>query len=394
MNAHKLIPGSTTSCYAREVPVSKDVEHKIDVAIFRHSSRGRKRESFSWHKQTVPVVLVRPTMANDSDAFDVTAPDYPGDEIDDIQGHSFKRISATVELFFGDQHRVAVFMLFVIGRKFRFICWDRAGVIVTPAIDYFENYAILLDLLSRISHLDDAALGFDPSATRIPTGTAEFLQMDSAARKNDDDVNHAERDLEAGEIEGPFVFEYARTLFRKSLDGDWPRHRLHVSSDSEVGTSMRNYLVGKPAFCADGVVGRGTCGYVTLDCLTGRFVWLKDVWRMSYLTADREWDILSRVNLTGIDGVPTLACHGDVLEQATISSDWSDTPSLLISSAFCNNFTFDAAANRGPLRRPTHYRIVVEEVFLPLDCFANGKQLVSLVLDTLRSRSQTYRPWP
>ena len=47
--------------------------------------------------------------------------------------------------------------------------------------------------------------------------------MDSATRRNSADVDHTERGLEDGELEGPFVFEYARSVFRESLAVDWPR---------------------------------------------------------------------------------------------------------------------------------------------------------------------------
>ena len=36
-----------------------------------------------------------------------------------------------------------------------------------------------------------------------------------------------------------------------------------------------------------------------------------------------------------------------------------------------------------PLRQHKHYRMVVEEVALPLTCFKNGKQLCSIVLDAI-----------
>ncbi|KAI1788236.1 hypothetical protein LXA43DRAFT_649327 [Ganoderma leucocontextum] len=385
VNAQGVMPGSLVRAVKATGENAKDGHN---VAVFQG---GSKHEQFLWSDQIIPIEFAQP--ATGADPFDISEPRCDDDEVKDVQALSFKRISTTVELLFAAQHRVAVFMLFVIGRKFRFTRWDRAGVLVTPAVDYFENCATFCDVLSRISRLDAAALGFDLSATRILPGTAEFLEMDCAARRNSDDVDHTERDLAAGEVEGPFVFEYARTLFRDSLVVDWPRHRLEVSS----GPAVRYYLAGKPTFLADGVAGRGTRGYVALDCQTGRFVWLKDVWRMSYMAADTEGVILRHLNLAGIDGVPTLICHGDVSEQVTIASDWSDIPCTSASPTSCHSSaSLDASAlhrdqdvsdetTHRPLRQHTHYRIAVEEICLPLDRFANGKQLVSVVLDTLRT---------
>lgn len=358
---------------------AEGIKDKLSIAIFQD---GGDNDPCLWD-QIVPVEFAQPG-AMGADPFNVTKPECDDGEVKDIQELSFKQISATAELLFSSQHRVSLFMLFVLGRKFRVIRWDRAGIVFTPAVDYFEDHATLCDVLSRISRLDASALGFDSSATRIFPGTAEFLQMDSAARQNSGDVDHSERDLRHGEIGGPFVFEYVRSLFRASLDADWPRHRLEVSS----GAATHSYLVGKPAFCAASVAGRGTRGYIALDCHTGRFVWLKDVWRMSYMGVDREGDVLHRLNLAGIEGTPTLVCHGDVLEQVTVTSDWSGT---LTTSTSPGHSTLphqhDLNINVcGPLRQHTHYRIAVEEVCLSFDNLVNGKQLVSLVLDAVRGK--------
>ncbi len=82
----------------------------------------------------------------------------------------------------------------------------------------------------------------------------------------------------------------------------------------------------------------------------------------------------------------------------TITSGWSCPSSTSTSSrgstspspdhlktSHQDDDSSDATAC-GPLPQHTHYRIAVEEVCLPLDSFANGKQLVSLVLDTLHSK--------
>ncbi|KAM5541563.1 hypothetical protein V8D89_004753 [Ganoderma adspersum] len=350
----------------------------VDTAIFRGQRTGGGG-SFSWFDQVVPVEFVPPVAGGDPFSLDLALHEDEEELVKAAQARSFSQLSTTAELLFAAQHRVALFMIFVVGRKLRFLRWDRAGLIITPAIDFYEDHATLCDFLWRVSHVDDAALGFDPSATRVLPGSPDFLQMDSAARTDADDVDHTERDLGAGKLEESFVFEYTRTSFRESLDGDWPRYRLEVSS----GNVPRYYLVGKPAFRADSMVGRGTRGYVALDEQTGRFAWLKDVWRMSYVAGEREGDVLQRINLAGIDGVPTLVCHGDVLEQVTIASDWSSSPSPSSTGP-----SPAPTRSNGPLPRHTHYRIVVEEVCLPLEGFKTGKQLVSLVMDALRTHSR------
>ena len=307
-------------------------------------------------------------------------------------------------------------MLLVIGRRFRLLRWDRAGVIVTPAIDYYQHPGVLCDILLRISYLEGHELGFDSSAIRLRPTDVDFLRMDVAALHDPADISHAERKLEERETERPLAFQYVRSLFRTSLDSHWPRYRLEVPN----GSGTREFLVAKPVFCANDLVGRGTRGYVALDCETGRFVWLKDAWRASYLHTETEGDFLGRLNGAGVENVPTLVCHGDIRNQTTITGDvWErqqrlpydhqPAPSLLSTSAPCDTLPASSEGSRkrkrseepednsvlpanavaksdGPLRHHTHYRIAVQEVCMPLEYFQYGRQLLSIVLDCLRGK--------
>ena len=305
-------------------------------------------------------------------------------------------------------------MFLVVGRRFRLLRWDRAGVIATPAIDYYEHPDVLCDILLRVSRLKEHELGFDSSAARLRPMDVDFLRMDVASLNDPADLSHAERKLEERETERPPVFEYVRSLFKTSLKGNWPRYRLEVPD----GAKAREFLVAKPVFCADDLVGRGTRGYVALDCKTGRFVWLKDAWRASYAIIEAEGDILGRLYSAGIENIPTLICHGDIHDQATITGDFWERqqrppssprpPSSLWSTpASCNTLPTSSEDSRKrkrveepeaisvlpanataksdcPLRQHKHYRIVVQEVCMPLASFQYGRQLLSIVLDCLR----------
>ncbi|PIL32481.1 hypothetical protein GSI_05184 [Ganoderma sinense ZZ0214-1] len=173
--------------------------------------------------------------------------------------------------------------------------------------------------------------------------------------------------------------------------------------------------------------GRGTLGYVAYDCKTCGFVWLKDAWRASYMLAETEGDVLRKLNDSRVQYVPTLVCDGDVRDQTTVTADWWEQmhpdpstsvrppPSLASSSS---SATLASSASPGsrkrkrgdatstctsrrsrwspgvtmhsdcPLRRHKHYRLVVEEVCMPLKSFQYGRQLVSVVLDCLRAHYQ------
>ncbi|TBU56126.1 hypothetical protein BD310DRAFT_950359 [Dichomitus squalens] len=315
-----------------------------DAAIFRHNSTSVVTTP-SWTDQIVSVVF---------------SPYFPGGDPFDLT-RVFNRISTIVDVLFAAQQRVFVFVLLVIGRSFRLIRWDRAGAI-------------------RISALDDSTLGFDPSASRVLPGDVDFLRMDIAALEHSTDGDHSERDLDS-EVSGDhIVFRYARTLFRSSLATDWPRHKLRVP----CGSSWRYYLVGKPTFRADGAIGRGTRGYVALDCETRRFVWLKDAWRAAYMISCREGDVLEKLNDAGVENVPTLVCHGDIDDQVTVTADWwaREQPSSAAPST---------SSSQGS---PTSSATLVEsassgtEVAFSLRNAQNGRQLTSIVLDTVQAHCQ------
>ncbi|EJF59457.1 hypothetical protein DICSQDRAFT_108854, partial [Dichomitus squalens LYAD-421 SS1] len=189
--------------------------------------------------------------------------------------------------------------------------------------------------------------------------------MDFAGLKTDTDLSDTERRLDESEVREHPVFEYVRSLFRTSLSDDWPRFKLHIN-DGESSKSHA-YLVGKPTFCPPELLGRGTRGYVAYECETGRFVWLKDVWRASYMLTKTEGEVLRKLNAAGVPHVPTLVCDGDVRDQATITADWRRAKSL----------------PDGILRQHRHHRIVVEEVCMPLDKFRYGRQLIAVVYDCL-----------
>ncbi|KAI1786098.1 hypothetical protein LXA43DRAFT_1035081 [Ganoderma leucocontextum] len=420
INSNTLASGSTS---ARYTPYFDSATNKATLndstAIFRTAhvpSEGRAR----WLDLSVPVEVY--SHPRGIDPFDTTGSQYHDAT---AQSRQFDRISAVAEILFAAQQRVFLFMLLIIGRKFRFLRLDRSGVIVTPSIDYYEYPHILCDILWRVSQLDDTALGFDPTVTRVLPGDVDFSRMDFLALKNPSDLDDAEQPIEEGDLGGSPVFRYVRSLFGESLASDWPRHRVQVRDGQET----RDYLVGKPSFRSAELMGRGTCGYVAYDCKTHRFVWLKDAWRASYMLAETEGDVLHKLNAADVQNIPTLVCAGDVGEQATVTADWwerkqshpsSPTRPHLSFASGSSSTTLSSTASPGsrkrkriaelldatstsqrgkyspnatmrsdcPLRQHKHYRIVVEEVCMPLKNFQYGRQLVSVVFDCLLAHYQ------
>ncbi|TBU56121.1 hypothetical protein BD310DRAFT_824435 [Dichomitus squalens] len=422
VNRHHLIPGSVLVQNAHKLSCSaaEGAQRGISASIIR-SLHVPRRGQAHWADQRVPVYFF--PRVPDADPFAGAEKKNENTEAGRERKRRLEQMSEAAERLFSAQHRVFLFMIVIFGRKFRLIRWDRAGMIATPPTDYYEQPGILCDYLRRLSLFDDASLGFDPTATRVLSRDPDFLRMDVAATLNNQDLDHFECHAEEGEVGGPHVFRYVRSMFRDSLSSDWPRYRLQVPD----GDSMRDYLVGKPVVHGSNVFGRGMRGYVAFDCRTSCFVWLKDVWRPPEMVAEREGDVLRELNEAGIENVPTLVCHGDVGDQATVTDLWwsrghatsPTSPDYSSSSASSSASSSSSSSSRSPasstgrkrkrasrlrsddgvsrfksrqapcpLRCHTHYRVIVKEIALPLKNFQRGKQLTSIVLDCLRAHHQ------
>ncbi|KAI0648553.1 hypothetical protein C8Q79DRAFT_1067554 [Trametes meyenii] len=379
VNDNKLAGDLLMAC-SSEKPDMKEVDEngqKIDAAFFKEDDLpllhdGRPR----WADQIICVEFKRHETNKDPfDDWDEEQTDANSQARKEARG----QIITYAEQVFRVQQRTALFMLLVIGRNFRIVRWDRSGAIVTRALDYVEHPGVLCGFLWRMSLQSDEALGVDPSATRLRPEDADFGEMDEAAKVLDSDLATEERVLTEAEVRaGVQVFKYIREWFRLSLHPAWPRYRVEVPD----GDKTRLLLIGRPLFYAHGMAGRGTRGYVALDCSSKRFVWLKDAWRVHYDLVDQEGTILALLNDKHVRNVPTLLCHGDIRNQTTDTPRvWEEKhpPKPLPTTPGPSTSSLPAS----PLRHHMHYCIVEREVAMPLSEFQHGKQLVSIVLDAI-----------
>ncbi|TBU36379.1 hypothetical protein BD309DRAFT_1024377, partial [Dichomitus squalens] len=260
-----LVSGSTALRY--HLPPGCEYENgtQLSTTLFRTGDFSTE-EHPRWADQSVPI-HVQAHRAG-IDPFDDDAPQDGYGTLERSRTRVLNRISDIADILFSAQQRVFLFILFFVGRRFRVLRWDRAGVVATHAIDYYEKPHILCVIIWRIGQLDESSLGFDPSATRVLPGDIDFTRMDFASLETDTDMSDTERRLDESEVREHPVFEYVRSLFRTSLSDDWPRYKLQVNN----GKRSRAYLMGKPTFRALELLGRGTRGYVAYECETGRFV--------------------------------------------------------------------------------------------------------------------------
>ncbi|KAI9058412.1 hypothetical protein FKP32DRAFT_1606819 [Trametes sanguinea] len=410
VNHHNLAPGLSMALSEDRPEKGDSKQLKIDSAFYRADvvpTDGRPH----WADQIVSVEFKAHGTANDPyDDRVFGAADAHAETRKQVRG----QIIHYAEQVFEYQHRTALIFLIIIGRRFRFSRWDRSGTLVTRSVDYVEHPEVLCEMLWYMSRLSDEGLGMDTTAHRVMPGSEEYTQMIQAkcAPVGMPDIDHTENEL--GDLPPTnAVFRYVREMFAQSLDETFPWYRLDVPHDGGV----RSFLVGKPVFCAPGMAGRGTKGFVALVVAepVARFVWLKDAWRTQYQFVAQEGAVLKELNDAGVSNVPNLICHGDIPGQETETPRWwelknsratteiavpptiSPPGSIASSSRTLVNPQpiFPASTKRSssqmnddkngredcPLRRHKHYRLVVKEVGMKLVNFQDGQQLLQIIYD-------------
>ena len=112
---------------------------------------------------------------------------------------------------------------------------------------------------------------------------------------------------------------------------------------------------------------------MALDCATRQFVFLKDAWRVGvqYTGGQREGDVMELLREKSVRNVPTIYCHGDIEGQKAVTQ--KELPPAGRSRTW-------------PPPEPMfmelfHYRLVEEEVGLPLALFENSHILLKVILD-------------
>ncbi|PIL33430.1 hypothetical protein GSI_04052 [Ganoderma sinense ZZ0214-1] len=294
-----------------------------------------------------------------------------GEPTADKRQEALGQILSYAELVFRYQHRMFHFMILFLGTEARIVRFDRSGIFATHKFSLKEEGHWLVEFLCAYTALSPVERGYDPTVTRVVRGSAAWKAMKQKADTVDDKDQR----------------DYVRELFKSSLDEEWPWWLIEVHpepSRSSKRQVKRRYLVGKPHFQAPGVAGRGTRGYVALPATAkgqplknAKFVYLKDAWRVDHANIDQEGKILKYLNDSEVPYVPTLVSHGDVPSQVTLSQElWSQ-------------FHSETAC---PLKRHTHYRLVVAEVGMPLDAFGDDScDLVAAVHCCIQAHAAAYK---
>lgn len=205
-----------------------------------------------------------------------------------------------VSLIMSLQHRTHLFSISIVGHRARFLRWDRAGVVVSEAFDYFEDGFFLAEFLLRYEHSTPEQRGRDFTATEAtPQEVRNFLDGATAFLKT-----HLAKEWEQE--------------LRKSIDSTTHTYKLRVPIGPTglacIGSySYAEYIVRRPFITSGELFGRETRGYLAWGCTEKKIVFLKDSWRPSAPSQISEADTYQNLGRSKTLHLPVVHSAGDVL---------------------------------------------------------------------------------
>ncbi|KAI0641581.1 hypothetical protein C8Q79DRAFT_1014033 [Trametes meyenii] len=120
-------------------------------------------------------------------------PDHPEASASCSAAVRAQLIAYACEVFL-HQHRNVLYSLFINGKEFRILRWDRrSGVIVTKKQDYVANPRPLLEFLACFESLSDNQQGIDHTATLLDSNCKAYKLMDDLARAHPCDMPHTDK---------------------------------------------------------------------------------------------------------------------------------------------------------------------------------------------------------
>ncbi|KAM5541456.1 hypothetical protein V8D89_005010 [Ganoderma adspersum] len=312
-----------------------------------------------------------------------------------------------------NQHRVFSYSVYICSDMARLFYFDRSGAFVSKPFSWDDPKSLLHQFVWKIAKLANAGrfaeLGHDETASLASDEEKEkFLAL-----KDDTSLP-----------------QHVRDGFKKATADKWPIYKLEVApgepsedewfsdihfpppkeftssptgqpqpspsrstppskpsseppataSDNPLKLGSRYFLVGRPHFAADGLVGRCTRGYLAYDITDAdennwRVCFLKDSWRPVVPGRTRpEHLVYQRLRFSGVDrGIATLICGGDV------GGHWAQRTKVQ---------DFLPEENRPVLR--VHYRLVIEEIGIPLKDFDSFPELSAIFVDAIQTHHKAW----
>ncbi|KAM5536953.1 hypothetical protein V8D89_009382 [Ganoderma adspersum] len=292
--------------------------------------------------------------------------------VDPVQGKQFIRDTPHGEIALGQfagyqlnifthQPRCFLYGIYVRKKGARMIYCDRTGARVSEEFDWTSNDSFLHTFVWKLAHMSLEQLGFDPTAELATDAERAEIQT---ARGDNTLLPHVVEAVNNAFDERYPVYKLRITIGEPFPDEGFPAQDPVTQSATapEQMTKEHYFLVARPHFHTDALVGRCTKCYIAYDPEGQRFCFLKDYWRPMVTNRARpEHLVYNRLHSARTPFIATLICGGDVggpRNQMTHVQD--NLPSK----------------NR-PVPR-FHYRIAIAEIGRPLKTFNGFRHLANI----------------
>lgn len=257
------------------------------------------------------------------------------------------------------QHRVFLFMIYIIQTRARLICWDRSGAAVSENIDLKKNPGQLLNFISRFATMTPEERGHDPTANLATEKQITRLRTYCSQHETRLTTRFVKEILDNIRL---FPIYQVRCQVI-----DTPQ----INADSSQPPPSRQFLIGRYLSASQSLTGRATRGFIAFDIDKERLVFLKDYWRPDAEGVYSEMDVYARLNEKGVGHVATAIGGGDV-----------GGPRVQVT----RNQELVPETKRSKAR--IHHRVILEQVGLPLETYPTSKDMINIVLGALVGMSQ------
>ncbi|KAF9814321.1 hypothetical protein IEO21_05164 [Rhodonia placenta] len=300
------------------------------------------------------------------------------------------------------QHRVFCFLIVICRREARLLRHDRAGIVFTRPFDLVDGPMPLYSFLYRLNNMSRRERGYDPTVALATEEEVDAMRACTDALPKDDyRLRRWEKafvpkrpvhkvmvpqehvvSVKAWQASGEAkVAASASSANMGSLSEDpdpfGPGTSSTAGTTSKARTApkacnrpavhYRCFLICKHDFSSDSPIGRGTRGYLAYDMKTGKFVYLKDSWRVS--TGNSEIKVYQHLHEHGVENIATPICGGDVV-------DINGTPHRTLAQKYNRKAEY------------VHCRLVVEEIGESILDYPTSKDLVAVMYGALVAHRQ------
>ncbi|KAF9260641.1 hypothetical protein L218DRAFT_946590 [Marasmius fiardii PR-910] len=286
----------------------------------------------------------------------------PRFERDSEQGGSTRgRITMYGIAQLAEQHRTHCFSVVIVERYARLIWWNRAGAVVTPRFDYFQD-----ESLAKFFHLYASA-------------APDVRGLDTSASTSDEhfDERYPQWQKDARERLSPDP--------TKPLSDDHPLFLFDVRVRSDVQPESVQYkkFVGTTPFIRNthSLTGRSTRCYRVWDAETKQVQFMKDTWRSIEPGVMEEGEIYEALKKENVRNILTLVTYGDVV--------WPGTETYQITKT--QTFLPEESNLLKRLKGRYHTRLVFKECGKSITQANSIGEMVSAIYDSILDNSRAHK---